>query len=385
MAKVIALSGDVGWEISANKIRSELKAAKGKDVEFHVNSPGGFVSEGIEIFNVIRGYKGHTTAVITGVAASMASYFILACDKVVAYDNTIYMIHNPWSLATGDYNDMGKAFEMLKGMASLLAKEYAKKTGALVDKMQDFMDAETFFFGDEMKSEGFVDEILEAPEDKDDDDKASAITKARASMDNCLNRMRESEAANDDFQKAVAYVDSISLLLGEQPKPVAINQIVPPAHVGGYATDTNALTPAGAGNKKQEDKKMTFKEFLESNPAAKAEYDVAMAKAFADGKAESKTEIEGIVAKVSPILTSPDYDEKVKAFGAEVITGKKTLDGFEAIVFMKDQEIEAAKAKAAKEESEEQEETPGAPGSGTEAAEAAASFDAKLKDTPVEV
>jgi ATP-dependent Clp endopeptidase proteolytic subunit ClpP len=346
MPKIIALSGDVGWEITAKKVREELAAAKGKDVEFHVNSPGGFVSEGIEIFNVIRGYKGHTTAVITGVAASMASYFILACNKVVAYDNTIYMIHNPWTLAIGDYNDMGKAFEMLKSMATLIAKEYAKKTGAIIDKMQDFMDAETYFFGDEMKSEGFIDEILDAPEDSENDgDKASALTIARAKISNCLDRMRGTEAANEDFNRAVAYMDGLSALM-DTPVIATTKDGITTA-----AIDITK-TPAGAGNKIQEVKQMSLKALLAdpANASAKAEYDLALANARTEGEAFAKEEMKAVIAKVSPILASKDYPTAVKDYGVKAIVGEGALATFDALVVMEDQRIEAAAAAAAQDE-----------------------------------
>jgi ATP-dependent protease ClpP protease subunit len=216
MAKVIALSGDVGWEITAKKIREELKSAKGKDVEFHVNSPGGFVFDAFEIYNVIRAYKGKTEARITGFAASAASYIVLAADKVTAHENAVYMIHNAWNLAIGDHNDMRKVANTLEGLSNILAKAYAKKTGKDVDAIKSFMDNDTYFFGDEMQVEGFVDEMIEAADDGDDKD--SAIMKARAAMDTCLKRMRESEAANQDLEKAVAYMDGLSALMSDTKK-----------------------------------------------------------------------------------------------------------------------------------------------------------------------
>jgi ATP-dependent Clp endopeptidase proteolytic subunit ClpP len=366
VAKVIALSGDVGWEITANDIRAELKDAKGADVEFHINSPGGFVSEGIEIFNLIRAYSGHTTSVIVGLAASMGSYIPLASDKIVAYDNAIFMIHNAWAFAIGDHNDMRIVADRIEGMSNILARAYAKKTGKTVDAVKALMDKDTFFFGEEMLTEGFIDEIIDAGDDADDNDKESAIIVARASMDACLNRMRKSEAANDDLQKAVAYVESLSLLTEptQKSKPVAV------------AIDSNHIeTPAVAGKKKQEDKFMTLAELFAANPGVKAEYDAAILQAHADGVKAAKDEMKALVAKVKPILASAEYGESVKAFGAEVLTGDKTLDGFEAIVFMEDQRIEKAKADAAADETDETEETPGADASAD--ADAQASFDAK--------
>lgn len=214
MAKVIVLSGVVGWDLTARAIRSELKAAKGKDVEFHVNSPGGLVFEGIEIFNLIRDYKGKTEARITGIAASAASYIVLAADSVSAFDNATYMIHNALTLAIGNHHDMRKVANTLESLSDILAKAYARKTGKDIADIKQLMDDETFLFGDEMLHEGFVDEIIEAPEDEDGDrDRESAVMTARASIEMCRNQLRETDAANSDLDRAVAYVDSMSLLL----------------------------------------------------------------------------------------------------------------------------------------------------------------------------
>lgn len=218
MAKIITLSGPVGWDITAKDVRAALNEAKGKDVEFHVNSPGGFVFEGIEIFNLIRAYKGNTEAVITGLAASAASYIVLAADKVSAYDNATFMIHNALALAIGNHNDMRKVANTLESLSNILAKAYVSKTGKSYEDVKALMDADSYFFGDEMLHEGFVDEIIEAPEDGDDKDKESALMEARASIEMCRNSLRDSEAANADLDRAVAYMDGMSALLGDQPK-----------------------------------------------------------------------------------------------------------------------------------------------------------------------
>jgi len=219
MPKIIALSGPVGYGISASDVRSALKEAKGKDVIFQVNSPGGLVYEGIEIFNLIRDYPGHTECRIVGLAASAMSYIVLAADKVSAYDNATFMIHNALALAIGNHNDMRKMADFLESLSNILAKAYAKKTGKSMDEIKSLMDDETFLFGNEMLDAGFVDEVIEAPYKEDDgEDKESAIMKAQAVVNSCLEKMRGSDAANKDMEKAVAYFDSMSLLLGDTPK-----------------------------------------------------------------------------------------------------------------------------------------------------------------------
>ena len=211
MPHEIVLTGDVGWEITAKDIRAAMAGAGGDDILFLANSPGGFVSESLEIFNLIRSHKGNTEARITGVAASAMSYIILAADKVTAHENAVFMIHNAWNLAIGDHHNMRKVAATLESLSNIYAKEYVNASGKAISDIKSLMDETTFLFGDEIMAEGFVDEIIES-EDSGDDDKATSIIKASASMDTCFKRMRHSEAANKDFEKAVAYVDTMSLL-----------------------------------------------------------------------------------------------------------------------------------------------------------------------------
>ncbi len=218
MPKEITLSGDIGFEVTARELDVELKRAAGADVLLLVNSRGGFVFEGIEMFNLIRAYKGHIEARIVSLAASAMSYVILAADKVTAFDNATFFVHNALSIVIGNHNDMRKKADELEGLTNMLIKEYVNQSGKSTEEMKALLDAETIFFADEILEAGFVDEIIEAEDVDDDTDKASATITARAAMDACLNRMRESDAANDDYLKAVAYMDSLSLLEGTEPE-----------------------------------------------------------------------------------------------------------------------------------------------------------------------
>lgn len=373
MAKVIPLTGTVGFDITAEAVREELKAAKGGPVEFHVNSPGGFVFEGIEIFNLIRAYPGPTEARITGLAASMASYIVIAADKVSAFDNATFMIHNALTIAIGNHNDMRKVANTLESLSDILAKAYAAKTGKTLKEVKNFMDVDSYFFGNEILKEGFIDEILEDPDDKGGDkEKEAAVIKARALIETCNNAMRESNAANTDLDRAVAYVDSMELLLGEQPK--ADMGAAPSANTD--IDDSANIDPAGAGKKKQEDKHMDLKELLAANPGVQAEYDAAMATARTEGGEAVRDSIKATMAKVSPILSSDAYDKPTKDLGVAVITGEKSVEAFDAVVAVVDREIEkAAEAAAQGEEGQGGEETPA--GSGGKGAEEAAAYETR--------
>jgi ATP-dependent Clp endopeptidase proteolytic subunit ClpP len=214
MAKKFVIDGVIGWDVEAWQLRSFFNRANGEDVTIEIASPGGFVYDGIEIFNVIRNYTGGVTTKIIGLAASMASYIALAGDIVTAEDNAVYMIHNVWGGAIGEANDLRKAADEMEGLTNLLADKYAKKTGKDVAEIRSMMDAESFFFGPEILEAGFVDEIIETDKEKN---KTSALTESKTNIKGCLSKMKEKEQPEKDIEKAAAW-------LGGKPKNEIINK-----------------------------------------------------------------------------------------------------------------------------------------------------------------
>lgn len=200
--KTITISGIIGWDATPEALREDLKAAAGADVEIIISSPGGFVGEGLEMFNLIRNYPGHTTARLSGYAMSMASYIPLAAKKIVAEDNAIYMIHNARGMVWGDHNDILRYGETTRGMSRLIARAYAKRTGKEPEEIEKMMDVETYFFGQDMVDHGFVDELIETG---DDADKASAIAFALAAHQNCMAKMAaDQQAVKNDLVRMAA-------------------------------------------------------------------------------------------------------------------------------------------------------------------------------------
>ena len=78
--KIINISGEIGYDVMPEDVRNQLAEAGGKDIEIQIASPGGFVFDGIEIYNMIRDYKrknpnAQILATVKGLAASMAAYY----------------------------------------------------------------------------------------------------------------------------------------------------------------------------------------------------------------------------------------------------------------------------------------------------------------------
>ncbi|HCM13154.1 MAG TPA: Clp protease, partial [Lachnospiraceae bacterium] len=85
-----------------------LKELKGKDVNVHINSPGGDVFESIAICNLFKQYDGDITIIDDALAGSGASIIATAGKKVIMYTNSMQMIHNAWTYAAGNADELRK-------------------------------------------------------------------------------------------------------------------------------------------------------------------------------------------------------------------------------------------------------------------------------------
>ena len=205
--KTVVISGVVGWDVYPKDIRKALDEAAGEEIEIQISSPGGFVFEGLEMFNLIRRYTGVKSTFIMGEASSMASYIALAGDRVKAADNITYMIHNVQGVAFGDYREMAKMGEIVGGLSGLLARAYAQKSGKSIGDIRGLMDEETWYFGEEAKAAGFVDEIVPAPSDRSKD-KAMALAEARLHWQACRKIIGQIES-DDTLTKAAALAGAL--------------------------------------------------------------------------------------------------------------------------------------------------------------------------------
>lgn len=215
--KQIPISGVIGWDTLASDLRTALQEANGDAVELLISSPGGLVSEGLEMFNLIRNYAGPTTARLSGYAMSMASYIPLAAKRIVAEDNAIYMIHNVRGGVFGDHNDILNYGATTKGMSRLIAKAYAARTGKPLEEVEKMMDVETYFFGDEMTDHGFVDEIISTSLEKDAE---TARAMACVALQECNSRMASDiSTVRNDLAAAAVLIGSMAAQPYTAPQP----------------------------------------------------------------------------------------------------------------------------------------------------------------------
>lgn len=165
--KGVIVSNDDKWiydyfeieNTSPNDVLNKLPKDN-SPIEVIINSPGGDVFAGSEIYTELKEYPGNITVKIVGIAASAASVVAMAGTKVLISPTAQIMIHNVSSIAQGDYRVMKHEAEMLKNYNKSIANAYMLKTGLSQEELLTLMDKETWLNAQQAKEKGFVDEIM---------------------------------------------------------------------------------------------------------------------------------------------------------------------------------------------------------------------------------
>ncbi|MFD1176872.1 head maturation protease, ClpP-related [Paenibacillus puldeungensis] len=145
---------------SPNDVTKSLEAANGENVDVEINSPGGSVYDGSEIYTALKSYPGRVNVKIVGVAASAASVIAMAGDHVQISPTAQIMIHNVSTNAGGDYRDLEHEAAVLKNYNKSIANAYILKTGLSQDELLSLMDQETWLNAQQAKEKGFADEVM---------------------------------------------------------------------------------------------------------------------------------------------------------------------------------------------------------------------------------
>ena len=147
--------------VSAKSITDQFPEDINEDITLEVNSNGGLVTVGSEIYTALKNYKGHVTVEVTGMAASAASVAIMGADTVKISPTAQIMIHKALlTRATGNSDDLEKAVNALKSSDQSIVNAYVSKTGLSEDEIFEMMKNETFMSANEAIEKGFADELM---------------------------------------------------------------------------------------------------------------------------------------------------------------------------------------------------------------------------------
>ena len=155
----IYVYGAIGdyYGIDAQTFVRELAAIEASTIHLRINSPGGDVFAARAMKTALEQHAAKVVAHIDGLAASAASFLMLAADEIEISEGAFVMIHLPWTFAVGSADDLRASAAVLDKVGEAIVGDYVRRTGKGADEVLAWMKAETWFTADEAVAEGFCD------------------------------------------------------------------------------------------------------------------------------------------------------------------------------------------------------------------------------------
>jgi hypothetical protein len=147
----------------------------------------------------------------------MASYIAMSGKPTYMSENALLMIHNPWTLAAGEADDLRKQADLLDTMKSTLVRGYQRKSGMPAEEISKLMDEETWLTALEATALGFVDAI------EDGIPAAASAKDLRHRFDTFAKRMDESNSVAPEVEVAAPAVE-----VAVEEAPAAVEAEVAP-------------------------------------------------------------------------------------------------------------------------------------------------------------
>ncbi len=166
--RIVFLNGPVD-DHSSNLIVAQIlhleSSDSEKDIHFYINSPGGVITAGMAIYDVMQFVKPDVATYVMGQACSMGSFLAQAGTPGKRYmlPHARHMIHQPSGGARGMQSDIAIQYKEITYLKELLTKLYVKHNtaGKTYEDFEKDMDRDTFMSAEEALAYGLCDKIVE--------------------------------------------------------------------------------------------------------------------------------------------------------------------------------------------------------------------------------
>jgi len=135
-----------------------------KDIKMFINSPGGYVTAALAVYDTLQFVKCDVQTICIGQAASAASILLAAGTKGKRYSlpNSRIMIHQPMGGAEGQATDISIQAKEILRIKDRLNEILASHTGQNLKKIQADVERDYFMSAEEAKKYGLVDDIIKS-------------------------------------------------------------------------------------------------------------------------------------------------------------------------------------------------------------------------------
>jgi ATP-dependent Clp protease protease subunit len=166
--RIVFLNGPVD-DVSANLVVAQILHLESqdseKDINFYINSPGGVITAGMAIYDVMQFVKPDVSTYVMGQACSMGSFLAQAGTPGKRYmlPNSRHMIHQPSGGARGMASDIEISYKEIMFWKTRLTMLYVKhnSAGKTYNDFERDMDRDTFMSAEESLKYGLCDHIVQ--------------------------------------------------------------------------------------------------------------------------------------------------------------------------------------------------------------------------------
>lgn len=146
-------------------IVQELAELDTDELNVHINSNGGAVSEGLAIYNVLKNSKAKVTTYCDGFACSAASVIFMAGNKRIMNSASLLMVHNAWTYGEGNAAELRKQADDLETITQASVNAYMNCVTITEDEVKKMMDEETWITAEKAVEYGFATSVYEDEEE----------------------------------------------------------------------------------------------------------------------------------------------------------------------------------------------------------------------------
>lgn len=221
---------------SADYFREQLASIPDNaTIELFINSHGGYVDEGTAIYNQLKRHKAYKVGYVDGVAYSVAALILMACDHIVVGLGTTVLVHNMWTVAVGNAEDLRKVADDLDKMMESNRQVFMQRFKGSEDELIALMTEERPLTPNECLELGFCDELgevvehkdLEKQDDESDDEPDDKDQKVSQLLKTYISQMSQNadrithavQSFEDSLMSAHGSGETVRMIQGTNPEP----------------------------------------------------------------------------------------------------------------------------------------------------------------------
>jgi len=134
-----------GYDADSSEFVQAVHGLDAKAIDVHINSPGGFVYDGVAMYEALKSHPATVNMHIDGLAASAASFLAQAGDSVEIAKAGRMMIHDAQGVGMGSPADMREYADLLDAVSDDIAGIYAGRAGGKPAAWRSAMSATTWY------------------------------------------------------------------------------------------------------------------------------------------------------------------------------------------------------------------------------------------------